>query len=171
MALTLLSPKTSSVSKGNMPKMKAIGHVCSKLAHVIYSCLKNGKSYDPRLHALACGIPWEEGFDRRPTSLAPSEHEAQEQEVARLHGTRPEHLEEPLTLEQCLEYAVGGLAESPPPPSRSKRSRSGTLSAMAALYTPRTSDDLGLYAHAWEGKLYCARRIALNFVRGKLMVG
>ncbi|MBP2639662.1 MAG: transposase family protein [Firmicutes bacterium] len=40
----------------SMPKMKALGHVCGKLAQVLYGCLKNNKPYDPTIHSLAMGI-------------------------------------------------------------------------------------------------------------------
>jgi transposase len=39
----------------NMPKMKALGHVCGKLAQVMYSCLKNETLYDPETHYKAIG--------------------------------------------------------------------------------------------------------------------
>ena len=35
---------------------KAIGHLCGKLANLIYSLLKNNLKYDPVVHAAACGI-------------------------------------------------------------------------------------------------------------------
>lgn len=72
MALVLLSPKKkNNVFKeyydrlvagryekglGPMPKMKAIGHMCGKLSHVIYGCLRSGERYDAEKHAKACGI-------------------------------------------------------------------------------------------------------------------
>ncbi len=39
-----------------MSKKKAIGHLCSKLANLIYSLLKNNVKYDPVVHATAWGI-------------------------------------------------------------------------------------------------------------------
>lgn len=39
-----------------MSKKKAIGHLCGKLANLIYSLLKNNVKYDPVIHAAACGI-------------------------------------------------------------------------------------------------------------------
>ena len=39
-----------------MSKKKAIGHLCGKLANLIYSLLKNNVKYDPVVHAAACGI-------------------------------------------------------------------------------------------------------------------
>lgn len=37
----------------DMPKMKAIGHVAGKLAQVMYSCLKYGRTYDLAVHRMA----------------------------------------------------------------------------------------------------------------------
>lgn len=39
-----------------MSKKKAIGHLCGKLANLIYSLLKNNLKYDPVVHAAACGL-------------------------------------------------------------------------------------------------------------------
>ena len=39
-----------------MSKKKAIGHLCGKLANIIYSLLKNNNKYDSITHAAACGI-------------------------------------------------------------------------------------------------------------------
>lgn len=43
-----------------MSKKKAIGHLCGKIANLIYSLLKNNRKYDPKIHAAACGINWDE---------------------------------------------------------------------------------------------------------------
>lgn len=43
-----------------MSKRKAIGHVCGKIAQVMYSCLKNNSMYDPYLHAKQLGVSWGE---------------------------------------------------------------------------------------------------------------
>lgn len=43
-----------------MSKKKAIGHLCGKLANLIYSLLKNNHKYDPKVHATACGVDLEE---------------------------------------------------------------------------------------------------------------
>jgi transposase len=43
-----------------MSKKKAIGHLCGKLANLIYSLLKNNSKYDPKLHAAACGVNWKD---------------------------------------------------------------------------------------------------------------
>ncbi|MHC0564898.1 IS110 family transposase [Paenibacillus sp. MAH-36] len=65
MTLLLISPKISEnsfrvyykrlVDRG-MAKRKAIGHVCGKIAQVLYSCLKNNESYDPFKHASKMGV-------------------------------------------------------------------------------------------------------------------
>jgi len=39
-----------------MNKKKAIGHLCGKIATLIYTLLKNNVKYDPISHAKACGI-------------------------------------------------------------------------------------------------------------------
>lgn len=44
-------------------KMSAIGHVCGKMAHVIYGCLKSGTPYDASRHAKACGILWDKPLE------------------------------------------------------------------------------------------------------------
>ncbi|WP_103108501.1 IS110 family transposase [Brevibacillus reuszeri] len=74
MSLLLLAPNTGPtvfkahydrlVGRG-MNKRKAIGHVCGKLATVIYSCLKQGVPYDPRLHAKKCGVEWNEAYEKK----------------------------------------------------------------------------------------------------------
>jgi hypothetical protein len=43
-----------------MSKRKAIGHVCGKIAQVMYSCLKNNSMYDPYVHAKQLGVSWGE---------------------------------------------------------------------------------------------------------------
>ncbi|TKI55431.1 hypothetical protein E8L90_08215 [Brevibacillus antibioticus] len=43
-----------------MSKRKAIGHVCGKIAQVMYSCLKNNAMYDPYVHAKQLGVSWGE---------------------------------------------------------------------------------------------------------------
>jgi transposase len=43
------------VSEG-MNKKKAIGHLCGKIAALIYTVLKNKVKYDPITHAKACGV-------------------------------------------------------------------------------------------------------------------
>lgn len=35
---------------------KAIGHLCGKIANLIYTILKSGQKYDPKIHAAACEI-------------------------------------------------------------------------------------------------------------------
>lgn len=86
MAMTLLSPKSGpsvfkahydqltqgrpAKDKAPMAKMKAMGHVCGKLANVIYSCLKTGQKYDPRLHAQSCGVENYLGVDREADNEA-----------------------------------------------------------------------------------------------------
>ncbi|GAV10720.1 hypothetical protein [Paenibacillus sp. NAIST15-1] len=68
MPLLLLSPKISENSfrvyykrlvERGMAKRKAIGHVCGKIAHVLYSCLKNNETYDPVKHASKMGVTLE----------------------------------------------------------------------------------------------------------------
>jgi transposase len=43
-----------------MSKKKAIGHLCGKIANLIYSLLKNSRKYDPIIHAAAMGVNFEE---------------------------------------------------------------------------------------------------------------
>ncbi|MEJ8548860.1 transposase, partial [Brevibacillus borstelensis] len=61
-----------------MPKRKAIGHMCGKVAKIIYSVLKSGQAYDSRKHAEACGIPWIEQHNEKPLNIdvEPFEDEA-----------------------------------------------------------------------------------------------
>jgi transposase len=46
------------VSEG-MNKKKAIGHLCGKIAALIYTVLKNKVKYDPITHAKACGVEFD----------------------------------------------------------------------------------------------------------------
>ncbi len=46
-----------------MIKKKAIGHLCGKIANLIYTILKSGQKYDPKIHAAACGIEWDEVYE------------------------------------------------------------------------------------------------------------
>ncbi|WP_197490717.1 hypothetical protein [Brevibacillus sp. SKDU10] len=48
-----------------MPKMKAIGHMSGKGAKIIYSVLKPGVPYDPKMHTAACGILWYEKYKEK----------------------------------------------------------------------------------------------------------
>lgn len=81
MVLVMISPKgganvfkayyesrLSGAGGRQVSKMSAIGHVCGKLAHVIYGCLKSGQPYDAKLHAQACGIPWEDETEQVRTA-------------------------------------------------------------------------------------------------------
>ncbi|MCM3200606.1 IS110 family transposase [Bacillus cereus] len=43
----------------------AIGHMCGKIAKVLYMMLKTGQKYDPVKHAQATGIPWDSVYDKR----------------------------------------------------------------------------------------------------------
>jgi hypothetical protein len=36
----------------------AIGHMCGKIAKILYMILKTGQKYDPIKYAQAIGIPW-----------------------------------------------------------------------------------------------------------------
>ncbi|XOS94324.1 IS110 family transposase [Brevibacillus laterosporus] len=47
-----------------MIKKKAIGHLCGKIANLIYTLLKNDQKYDPKIHAVACGIEWDEVYEQ-----------------------------------------------------------------------------------------------------------
>lgn len=42
--------------KRNMPKMKALGHICGKLSQVLYACLKTNQPYNSLTHFQAIGI-------------------------------------------------------------------------------------------------------------------
>ncbi|WP_144029130.1 hypothetical protein [Paenibacillus rigui] len=62
-----------------MSKRKAIGHVCGKIAQVMYSCLKNNRMYDPVLHAKHLGVPWDGKLDiRMPKNVDELESKAAE---------------------------------------------------------------------------------------------
>ncbi|MBT2659325.1 IS110 family transposase [Bacillus sp. ISL-18] len=52
--------------KEGMNKKKAIGHLCGKIAALIYTVLKNKKVYDPVIHAKACGIKLDELYLKNP---------------------------------------------------------------------------------------------------------
>lgn len=43
----------------------AIGHMCGKIAKILYMMLKTGQKYDPQKHARDTGIPWNSVYDRR----------------------------------------------------------------------------------------------------------
>lgn len=43
-----------------MIKKKAIGHLYGKVANLIYTILKSGQKYNPKIHAAACGVDWDE---------------------------------------------------------------------------------------------------------------
>lgn len=60
-----------------MPKMKAIGHMSGKVAKIIYSVLKTGVPYDPKRHAAACGIPWNEQYKEKPFDIDVEPFEAE----------------------------------------------------------------------------------------------
>lgn len=42
---------------------KAIGHLCGKIANLIYTILKSGQKYDPKIHAAACEIEWDKVYE------------------------------------------------------------------------------------------------------------
>lgn len=69
------------IGRPPMPKMKAMGHLCGKISQVLYGCLKSGQTYDARLHASACKIPWDDRFIRKPKAV---QAEAFETEAAAL---------------------------------------------------------------------------------------
>jgi hypothetical protein len=50
-----------------MNKKKAIGHLCGKIAALIYTVLKNKKIYDPIIHAKACGIKMDNLYLKNPS--------------------------------------------------------------------------------------------------------
>lgn len=88
MTLLLLSPKIGANSfrvyyerlvERKMPKRKAIGHVCGKIAQVLYSCLKNNEQYDPFKHANKMGVTIAgEVRLKIPANLDDYEHQAEE---------------------------------------------------------------------------------------------
>lgn len=43
-----------------MSKKKAMGHLCGKIANLIYSLLKNNSKYDTKIHASAMGLKLED---------------------------------------------------------------------------------------------------------------
>lgn len=47
----------------------AIGHMCGKIAKILYMMLKTGQKYDPMKHAQATGIPWDSVYDKRTKSI------------------------------------------------------------------------------------------------------
>ncbi|TJZ99501.1 IS110 family transposase [Bacillus thuringiensis] len=48
----------------------AIGHMCGKIAKILYMMLKKGQKYDPVRHAQATGIPWDSVYDKRTKSVS-----------------------------------------------------------------------------------------------------
>lgn len=75
----------------DMSKRKAIGHMCGKIAKVLYSCLKNGHLYDPEKHAAACGIRWDVKY-REDLGLVDTE--TYYDEAAKLAGENLESTED-----------------------------------------------------------------------------
>ena len=68
-------------------KMKgktAIGHMCGKIAKILYTVLKTGQKYDPKKHAKSTGIPWETIYDKRNKEI---DSEKFYQEALKLAGT------------------------------------------------------------------------------------
>ncbi|WP_255256248.1 transposase, partial [Bacillus pseudomycoides] len=47
----------------------AIGHMCGKIAKILYMILKTGQKYDPVKHAQATGIPWDSVYDKRTKNV------------------------------------------------------------------------------------------------------
>lgn len=90
MALVMLLPKVHNVFKAyyerlvarGMPKMRALGHVCGKISHVIYAMLREGKPYDPRAHAAACGVAWDDRFLRNAKKADPTAHQDEAEALA-----------------------------------------------------------------------------------------
>ncbi|MFI8711412.1 transposase [Brevibacillus brevis] len=65
-----------------MPKMKAIGHMSGKVAKIIYSVLKTSVPYDPKRHAAACGVPWNEQYKEKPLDIDVEPFEAEAKMLA-----------------------------------------------------------------------------------------
>ncbi|MED4583639.1 IS110 family transposase [Brevibacillus choshinensis] len=65
-----------------MPKRKAIGHMSGKVAKIIYSVLKTGVPYDPKRHAAACGVPWNEQYKEKPLDIDVEPFEAEAKMLA-----------------------------------------------------------------------------------------
>ena len=102
MALVLISPKIgknvfkeyyNKLISGRpskclppMPKMKALGHICGKLSQVIYGCLKANTLYNPRIHAKACGIEWDDSFICKYSCEDGDEYLIEAQSLANLDG-------------------------------------------------------------------------------------
>jgi hypothetical protein len=55
-----------------MPKMKALGHVCGKIAQAIYGCLKSDELYDGAQHAKVGGLKIEESEKNNPKNAGGS---------------------------------------------------------------------------------------------------
>ncbi|GAB6254019.1 IS110 family transposase [Bacillus cereus] len=53
----------------DMNKRTAIGHMCGKIAKLLYMMLKEGKKYNPKIHAKATGIPWDSVYDKRTRNV------------------------------------------------------------------------------------------------------
>jgi hypothetical protein len=66
--------------KSNMLIYVAIGHVCGKIAHVLYSCIKSNELYDPFKHASKLGVTLDGDRVRLkiPTNLEAFELQADE---------------------------------------------------------------------------------------------
>ncbi len=72
-----------------MAKRKAIGHMCGKIAKILYSFLKTSTPYDPRKQAAACGIPWADQYSDRPEAV---DIESFEEEAMLLAGASDEDI-------------------------------------------------------------------------------
>lgn len=80
MALVLVGSKSHNVFKAyferrvaqGMPNMRALGHLCGKVSHVIFAMLRDAVHYDARSHAAAVGVEWDDRFSRRSRSADPS---------------------------------------------------------------------------------------------------
>lgn len=78
MALVILATKSqpsvfstyyNRLIERKMNGKTAIGHMCGKLAKIIYMMLKTGQKYDPIKHAKNSGIPWDSIYDKRTKTL------------------------------------------------------------------------------------------------------
>lgn len=78
MAMIIIATKTqpsvfsvyyNRLVERKMKKKTAIGHMCGRLAVIIYTLLKTGQKYDAQIHAKATGIPLESIYDKRTKSI------------------------------------------------------------------------------------------------------
>ena len=46
--------------------------MCGKIAKLLYTTLKTNQKYDSKKHAEACGIPWQDMYDKKAAYVDPN---------------------------------------------------------------------------------------------------